>query len=163
MIGLQQLFGAQGHIVWWQECCRAVVIFFFGLLMVRCAGRRTFSKWSALDIIISILVGSNLSRALTGQAPFAGTLLATFVIMALHLLLAHGAARFSWLSKMLEGRSIELASSGQLSAETMKRSAISKTDLEEALRKSGVADVGETRVVTLEPSGNITVLKTHSS
>lgn len=51
---------------------------------VRIAGKRVFGKWAALDIIVSIMAGSNLSRALTGNAPLGGTLAATSLLMGLH-------------------------------------------------------------------------------
>jgi uncharacterized membrane protein YcaP (DUF421 family) len=38
------------------------------LAIVRFVGRRVFGEWAALDIIVSIVVGSNLSRALTGSS-----------------------------------------------------------------------------------------------
>jgi hypothetical protein len=38
------------------------------------AGRRVFGRWAALDIVVAIVVGSNLSRALTGAAQLGGTL-----------------------------------------------------------------------------------------
>ena len=156
---LALVFGTQLHVLWWQECCRAALIFVFGLALVRAAGRRSFSKWSALDIIVSILVGSNLSRALTGNAPFWGTLAATMVLMALHALLAHGAARDALCSRLFEGRPRPIGSDGRLDRDAMKRNAVSEADLMEALRKSGISDLGQTKLLVLEPSGNITVLK----
>src|SRR5918912_2298286 len=107
-----ELFGANPHLAWWQECIRGGVIFLYGLALVRIAGRRVFGKWAALDIIVSIVVGSNLSRALTGSAALWGTLAATTLLMALHWILAHAAARSSRLSSLLEGPAIELARDG---------------------------------------------------
>ena len=153
----EDLFGSMGHISWWQECARAVVIFGCGLLFIRLAGRRIFAKWSALDTIVAIVVGSNLSRALTGSAPLGGTLLATGVLMALHWLLAQVAARSRLASRVLEGSPIELARGGRL--KTRHSVAISETDLHEALRRAGVEAVEETRLVMLEPSGRISILK----
>jgi len=61
---IARVFGG-GPLSALQECVRTVLVFAYGLLLVRLAGRRIFGKWSALDIIVSIMVGSNLSRALT--------------------------------------------------------------------------------------------------
>src|SRR3954451_21763678 len=66
MITPEVLFGPTGQIAWGQECARAVVIFGYGLVLVRIAGRRIFANWAALDTIVSIVIGSSLSRALTG-------------------------------------------------------------------------------------------------
>ncbi|MFC7735152.1 DUF421 domain-containing protein [Roseomonas sp. GCM10028921] len=152
-------FGETGHVGPWQECLRAVVVFAYGLLLVRLAGRRVFGKWSALDIIVSLIIGSNLSRALTGSAPLGGTLLATTLLLALHWLLAQGAARFRPLSTLLEGSAVELARDGTARPGAMVRESISRADMDEALRGAGVEDLARTRLVMLEPSGKITVLK----
>ena len=58
---LTQIFGSTHAVTWWQECTRTVVVFCYGLAVVRLAGRRVFGKWAALDFIVSIIVGSSLS------------------------------------------------------------------------------------------------------
>lgn len=156
---MEAIFGTQGHVGAVQECMRALVIFAFGFVLVRTAGRRTFSKWSAIDIIVSIVLGSNLSRALTGAAPLAGTLAATLLLVMLHRLLAHAAARWPAWSRVLEGVPITIGEDGALDPAALKRSAISTADLNEALRQTNVGDVRSARLIVLEPSGKITVLK----
>jgi len=89
---LSTIFGETGNLTIAQECARAVLILIYGLAILRIAGRRIFGKWSALDIIVSIIVGSNLSRALTGSAPLLGTIAATTVLVGLHWVLARVAA-----------------------------------------------------------------------
>jgi len=135
------------------------VVFIYGFVIVRVAGRRVFGKWAALDIIVSIIVGSNLSRALTGEASLGGTLAATAVLMLLHWILAQTAARSAWLAGILEGTSIELGRGGSVDHATMRRHSVSQRDIEEALRQSSLEEVGNTRRVVLEPSGKINVLK----
>jgi len=153
------IFGQLGHLTWRQECDRALVVFIYGLVIVRVAGRRVFGKWAALDIIVSVIVGSNLSRALTGQASLGGTLAATTALMVLHWLLAQAAARSAWLAGILEGTPIELGRGGSVDQAAMRRNSVSHRDLDEALRQSSVEDVSKTHRVVLEPSGKITVLK----
>jgi uncharacterized membrane protein YcaP (DUF421 family) len=158
-MNLETIFGAGPDLTWWQECNRALLIFTYGLVLLRVAGRRMFGRWSALDIVGSIIVGSNLSRALTGNAPFWGTLAATTLLVMLHWVLAHLVARSPRLSRLVEGHGVKLAVDGRLDRGTSLRAAVSEKDLHEALRGSGVEDVSQTRLVTLEPSGKITVLK----
>ena len=158
-MSLADLFGPEGHITGWQECARAVVVFFYGLVLVRLAGRRVFGKWSALDIVVSIIVGSSLGRALTGGASLGGTLAATTLLLAMHWLLAHAAARSTWFSDLVEGKPIRLAQDGEVRRSALLREAASQHDLDEALRQAGVEHASETRLIVLEPSGKITVLK----
>lgn len=153
------VFGVQNSLTSAQECARAALVFFFGLMLVRVAGRRVFGKWAALDIVVSIIVGSNLSRIVTGNSPVVGTLLATTLLLALHWLFAHLAARSSFFSHLVEGRSIRIADQGRLNPAEARRRAVTEADLNEALRQSGIEHIEETRAITLEPSGKLTILK----
>ena len=155
---LLDVFGVTNHIEWWQELPRAFVVFIFGLILLRISGRRTFARWSALDIIVSIIMGSSLSRALTGSAPLGGTLLAMILIAFLHWVLARTASRSRRFAHLVEGQAAILGQSGQVFPREMQRHNISETDMNEALRKEGLPDAARTRQVTLEPSGTITVL-----
>lgn len=156
---LDVAFGPKNDLLWWQECDRAVLIFVYGFALVRLSGRRIFGKWAALDIIVSIMVGSNLSRALTGSADLWGTLAATTLLVVLHAVLSHLGAAFPSFGRLLEGRVVPLARAGERDDSAFLRHAITEADLDEALRQSGVESVAATRLVGLEPSGKITVLK----
>jgi uncharacterized membrane protein YcaP (DUF421 family) len=100
---MEHVFGAMGDVSWFQECARSVLIFAYGLALVRMAGRRIFGKWSRSTIIVAFVIGSNLSRALTGGAPLWGTLAATTLLVALHRVLAHLVSRSAPLSRVIEG------------------------------------------------------------
>ena len=159
MVTSEILFGPTGQITWGQECARAVVIFIYGLVLVRIAGRRIFANWAALDIIASIVIGSSLSRALTGNADLGGTLAATTLLMGLHWLLARAAAVSPRLSHLLEGRPVWLSQAGQIETSVLVRHGVSEAALHQALRSAGLEDASKTRLIVLEPSGKISVLK----
>ena len=156
---LETLLGSTGHLTLAQECARGVLVFAYGLVVLRVAGRRVFGKWSALDFIISIIIGSNLSRAITGNAPLWGTLVATSLLLVLHWLLARAAAHSPRLSRLLEGHAIRLGRGGTLDAPALKRHGVSGADIEQALRAAGLEAATGTRLVVLEPSGRISVLR----
>lgn len=156
---LLDLFGVTRQVQWWQELPRAFVIFVYGLLLLRLSGRRTFARWSALDIIVSIITGSALGRAMTGSAPLGGTMLAVLLLTALHWILARASSRSHRLARILEGKPVVIGEAGALLEPMMLRYNISETDAHEALRMHGVMDAAQTRRITLEPSGTISVIK----
>ena len=156
---LTQIFGSTHAVTWWQECARTVVVFCYGLAVVRVAGRRVFGKWAALDFIVSIIVGSSLNRAITGSAALGGTLASTTLIMLLHWVLSQVGARFERLSGIIEGVPLPLAREGKANRAAFLRGSISRWDLEEALRQSGVEHIDNTKLIVLEPSGQVTVVK----
>lgn len=142
-----------------QECARALLVFAYGFAAVRIVGRRVFGKWAALDIVVSIIVGSSLSRTLTGSAPMAGTLGATTLLLTLHWCLAQAACRHPSLSRLIEGRSYRVAHKGERDLGALHRWSISEADIAEALRQKGLTELSQADEVILEPSGGISVLK----
>jgi len=156
------LFGEKNALNAWQECARAIVIFLYGLALVRIAGRRIFGKWAALDIVVSIIIGSNLSRIVTGNADFLGTLVSTTLLVALHWVFAYMAARVPAASRLFEGEPVVVAKSGSIVHAARVRHSISEADISEALRQTGVETPARAERITLEPSGKLTVLKRES-
>ena len=55
---------------------RTLVVYAFTLVLVRLGSRRLLAKPSAFDVIVAIMVGSIMSRAVNGSAPFVPTLVA---------------------------------------------------------------------------------------
>ena len=157
---LNEIFGqSKNDITMWQMSARALVVFAYGLILVRMAGRRIFGRWSALDIVVSVIIGSNLSRALTGNAPLPAVLASSSVLVAVHWLLAAALAHSRSLSRLIEGKPIHLGENGKIDWKLLKRRTISEADIHEALRQAGLPDEKGTRLITLEPSGKISVLK----
>lgn len=156
------IFGIQDHLSAAQEGARAILIFIYGLFLLRLSGPRMFGHWSALDITIAIMVGSALARAMTGGAPLIGTMVAAAVMAALHVSLAHCVARNGSLARLVEGEAVILIDHGRIDHRARKRSMISEADIREALRQHGVdgeAHIGNVKVMTLEPSGKLSVVK----
>lgn len=163
MEGLHAFIGTEGQdISWWQMSLRAGLVFVIGVMIVRLAATRAFGKWSALDIILAVVVGSNLGRAMTGNAPFLATLAATGVLLVLHELLVQASARWPWLGRLTKGRPVRLVEDGRPIASAMRRSGIGERDLRLALRSAGHSDLEQVQAVTLERNGDITVVDRRS-
>ena len=153
-----ELIGHKGDILWWEMSIRAVLIFIFGLVLIRLFGRRAFGKQNPLDIVVAIIVGSSLSRALTGNAPFIPTLIAMVVLVWLFWVLEHAAARWHWLGRLAKGDPIWLARDHRLDRSAMKRWGVTEGDICEAARNSGVAELDAITEAVLERSGKVSIL-----
>ncbi len=157
---LHNLLGTDTHdIQWWQMCLRAVLILLVGVALVRFSGKRAFSRSSALDIVVTIVLGSNLSRALTGNAPFFPVLIATTVLVVLYRILAQLSRSGGMFEFWIKGRQVALITGGQLEPQAMRSESLSKDDLYEALREQGIDDPAKVRLSMLERGGQISVLK----
>lgn len=156
------IFGVQHHLSTAQEAARAALIFSYGLLLLRLSGPRMFGHWSALDIVISIMIGSALARAMTGNAPLVGTMVASAVMAFLHVVLAHLVARNQTMAHVFEGEATTLIDHGRIDHRARKRNKISEADLREALREHGIDGEAKTENVKrmmLEPSGKLSIVK----
>jgi uncharacterized membrane protein YcaP (DUF421 family) len=139
---------------------RALVIFVFGLALVRVGDRRSLSEKTAFDAIFIVLIGSMLSRAINGTAPFFTTIAAGIVLMVIHRACALGACKSHWFGRLLKGKPITLVENGQINRKEMERVLVSQHDFEEDLRLDGkTEDVGLIQVARLERSGDISFIK----
>ena len=148
-----------GDITWWQMTLRGVLVFFYGLALVRLAGARIFGKLAAFDIVLAVLIGSNLSRTLTANAPLVPTLTATAGIVALHWAITKLALRSSAVGWLVKGKVVQLVRDGRVDWQAMGTGGIGQGDLDEAIRDAGVHDVDEVESAFLERSGTISVLR----
>jgi uncharacterized membrane protein YcaP (DUF421 family) len=156
---LQALFGPDnGDASPLQLSIRAVILFVFGILCIRIAGRRTFSQATPLDIIVAIVVGSNISRAMTGKAPFLASLCATLVLVVLHRLVVMACLRWNLLASWVKARPTVLVRDGVSDTRAMKLHGISEADLLEGLRLERTEHVEEVKLATLEGGGKISVV-----
>ncbi|MEY2498733.1 MAG: hypothetical protein QOD12_2289 [Verrucomicrobiota bacterium] len=139
---------------------RALLIFMVGLALVRIGDRRSLSEKTAFDAIFIVLIGSMLSRAINGTAPFFITIAAGIVLMIIHRACAFGACKSHWFGKLLKGQPITLVKNGEIDWKEMHRALVSKHDFEEDLRLDGkTEDVSTIRLARLERSGDISFIK----
>lgn len=148
------------QLTFWQMAARASIIYVAALGMVRIGGDRRFiAKHAALDVLLSIILGSTLSRAINGSAPFFPTIGAAIVLVALHWLFAAIAFHFSWFDRAIKGNSRPLVRDGEIRWKTMRESHITQKDLEESLRLTAKTDnLDQIRMARLESSGEISFL-----
>jgi uncharacterized membrane protein YcaP (DUF421 family) len=159
---VETLFGTEHNVTVLQECARAFLVFLYGFAVLRISGRRTFAKWSALDILVSIIVGSALARVITGDATIEGTFAAVAVMVAMHYALCFALARSEAFSRLIEGETVVLSRGKAIDEYARRKFQISKCDMSEAMREAkldGLADLEKTVRLHLEPTGKITVVK----
>jgi uncharacterized membrane protein YcaP (DUF421 family) len=158
VFGIDELF-----LTWWQMSIRAVIVFFVALIIMRIGSQRIFGKHTAFDIVLGIIYGSVLSRAITGNSPFIPTLCAALVLVLLHRFLAFMAYSTSGpIGNLIKGKPVMLVKDGKVQEEELKKNSLTENDLQEAMRKGGVTKVEDIESACLERSGDISVIKKSS-
>lgn len=146
----------------WEMSLRAVVVFFISLTYVRLGSKRMFGRFSAFDIVLGIMYGSVMGRALTGNSPFYPTLAAGLVLILLHRLLAaiaYKSGNSSGVSSFIKGNVANLVEDGKIDRDAMAAHNVTENELLEALRTNGgPVDISKIKSACLERSGNISVV-----
>jgi uncharacterized membrane protein YcaP (DUF421 family) len=151
-----------GHISWWQMSNRAGIIFIYAVLLYRVAPRRSFANLSPFDIVLTVIVGSALSRSLTGNAPVLPTLAATAFLTVLHTVLSVLAPRSEAFSWLIKGRPIQLIQDGRIDWATARRNLLGPRDITEQLRLKGVRRAEQVDEAYVERNGRISIIKKES-
>lgn len=149
---------ASESLTWWQMSARAVVIGVYAIILLRVGARRLLGNDTPMDIVIAVIVGSALSRAMTGSANLLPTLAATAVLFALHSVVAAVAVRSDWFSRWTKGTSTRLIHQGRIDWTRARKVLIGEGDLDQELRLRGVVSPEEVETAHLERNGKISIV-----
>jgi uncharacterized membrane protein YcaP (DUF421 family) len=138
---------------------RTIIIYAFTLAIVRLGSKRFLGQASAFDTIVGIMIGSVMSRAINGSAPFFPTLMAGAVFIGMHWLLAVLSFHVHWFGPLVKGNTVLLINDGQVQKQAMRRGGITKHDLAEALRQQiKENDPALIKLAYLERNGGISII-----
>jgi uncharacterized membrane protein YcaP (DUF421 family) len=141
-----------------QAMARAIVVYLAGLAIIRVGKSRSIGRITPIDVLLGFVLGSLLSRGITGHASISGTVGASVALVATHWLLSRLTCRWHWLGDLVKGRADLIVQDGQPLANHMLRHHISKHDLEEQLRLKGIADIREVKLAYKERNGEVSVI-----
>ncbi len=149
----------QDSITWWQMLLRAVVVYSLALAMIRIGDKRFLGKNTAFDVILGVVLGSVVSRAITNSSPFIPTLVAAVTLVALHWSFGWISFRWGWFGTLIKGNTRTLVQDGEIQWDAMRKSHMSEDDLLSALRSNARVDgPDDVRQARLERSGSISIL-----
>lgn len=142
-----------------QMIIRTLIVYLASLALVRIGSRRLLSQATAFDIVIGIMLGSIMSRAINGSAPVLPTIFAGLVLVGIHWLFAFITVHTSLFGPIVKGEPVTLIKDGEVREEAMKRTGITERDLNEALRlQSETTDPKRFKRATMERNGSISVV-----
>ena len=142
-----------------QMALRTFFIYAAMLAIVRVGSKRFLSQATAFDAIVAIMLGSIMSRAINGSAPFLPTIAAGVILVGMHWLIAAIAYSSDWFGMLVKGSPVLLIKDGDVQEKGLRRTSVSAKDLEEALRiESHVTEPEHVQLAYLERNGGISVI-----
>lgn len=139
---------------------RVVLVYLALLAMLRLAGKRQLGQLAPMDLLTMLLISETVSPALTaGDESITASLVAAASLILLAVVvgwLAFKSRRVEWLT---EGHPSTLIRDGILDQSVVANERITAQELDTALRRQGVTAVSEVALGTVEPDGEITIVK----
>jgi uncharacterized membrane protein YcaP (DUF421 family) len=142
-----------------QVCLRALVVYLVLIGYVRFAKKRFLSEATGFDAILVIVIGSIASRAISGTAPFFGSLAGAFTLVLVHWVISYITQDSALFSYVVKGKDTVLIRNGKIDRKAMAASHISEDDLAEDLRLEGVETLEQVKSARLERSGRLSVIR----
>lgn len=142
-----------------QMTLRALVVYPLGIAMVHVGDKRFLGGIAAFDFLMAIIIGSILSRAISGSAPFVPSICASFALVLAHRGFASLGFRWDGFARLVKGSPRQLVRDGEIQWTEMRKSSIGEEDLRGAVRRHGnTLSLDEVSDAFLERNGDISVI-----
>jgi uncharacterized membrane protein YcaP (DUF421 family) len=142
-----------------QMTLRALVVYPLGIAMVHVGDKRFLGGIAAFDFLMAIIIGSILSRAISGSAPFVPSICASFALVLAHRGFASLGFRWDGFARVVKGSPRQLVQDGEIQWTEMRKSSIGEEDLRGAVRRHGnTLSLDEVSDAFLERNGDISVI-----
>lgn len=139
---------------------RTFIVYTVTILLIRIGKKRFLAKPSSFDLVLILILGSVISRAITTNVPFFQTILAAFILVVLHTFFSILTFYSAQAGAFIKGRPMVLVKDGKIQWAELKKSHITERDLLSAIRRNGqVLDPDLVKIAILERNGEISVIK----
>jgi len=133
----------------------------YGLLVlyVRVFGKRTLSKLSAFDLVVTVALGSTLSSVIISkEVKLADGALALLLLCSLQFAVAYVFMRSPRAERLAKAEPRLLYFQDRFIGEAMEAELITESDIHAAVRSEGIADFSAVTAVVLESDGSLSVI-----
>lgn len=137
---------------------RAIIAFFFLLIVAKLLGQRAISQLRLLDFVIVMVIGNIIAHPLSDEKlGLKGSIITTLVLVILYLGGIFSILKFPSLRRIINNPPITIVRNGEILYKGLKKARISIDVLLEELREEKVEDVKKVALATWEPNGKISV------
>lgn len=134
------------------------------VLLLRVSGKRSLSKMSAFDFVVTVALGSTLASVLLSKdVPLAEGVLALALLLGLQFVLAWLGSRSERFHALIKNEPALLLYQGRFLDRAMRRERVARVEVLAAVRGQGVAEIAEVEAVVLETDGSFSVIRKGAS
>ncbi|MEP7316055.1 MAG: YetF domain-containing protein [Sphingomicrobium sp.] len=129
------------------------------IAILRISGKRTLSKMSAFDFVVTVALGSTLATVLlTKDIPLAEGVIGFAVLAALQFVITWTAKRSNAVESTIKAEPRIILIEGQFDRKAMEKERVTEEEVRSAVRKTGQGDLANIAAVFLETDGSFSVI-----
>ncbi len=130
-------------------------------LVLRLSGKRTLAKLNAFDLVVTVALGSTLATILlNSDVSWAEGAVALALLAALQFLVAWTTTRLPQGRSIVAARPRLLLRDGEPIGDALLDQRVTLDEVRQAVRASGIGDLGSVAAVVLESDGSLSVVST---
>jgi uncharacterized membrane protein YcaP (DUF421 family) len=138
---------------------RATFVYFYLLIIVRNLGKREIGASSAFDLLVALMLGDVVDEVIYGDVTIAQGAVAMTVIGTWHFINAWASFKSNMVDRLTSASPAVLVKNGRIQHKVLARERLNEEELYAELRLNGIDDVKEVKQATMEPNGQVSVIK----
>jgi uncharacterized membrane protein YcaP (DUF421 family) len=138
---------------------RVSVMYVYALALVRLAGKQTLGQLTAMDFVVTLIIGDLFDDVFWAEVPLVQGLVAFAVLVFAHILVTFFSSRSIRFYRLVTSPERLLIEGGRLVQKNLQREWMSQETLMSELRTSGGEHPREIKEAWLEPNGQVSVVK----
>ncbi|MBY0145924.1 DUF421 domain-containing protein [Neobacillus niacini] len=137
---------------------RAVIAYFFLILVAKAMGQRSIAQLRLLDFVIALMIGNIIAHPLSDEhLGLKGSLTTTVVLMVLYVGSVYIIIKLPRVRKLINPAPITLVKDGDIDYKGLSKARISIDVLLEELREEKVEDIKKVALALWEADGKVSV------
>lgn len=154
--GQMDFFHGQETLTAMQWVLRAVVGYFFMLIMAKLMGQRSISQLSLLDFAMAVVIGNIVAHPLSDEGlGLKGSMITMGVLVILYILSVFSVLKSKYLRRFVFPNPLPLVKDGQFVYKNLTKARISVDYILSEARKEKIDDLKKLSLALWEPDGTI--------
>jgi uncharacterized membrane protein YcaP (DUF421 family) len=113
--------------------------------------------------MVALILGEIVDEPIYGDVPMTKALLAIVVVAGWHFVNSWVSTRSAWFDQLTGGMPRVLVANGVIDRAAMSKEHVNDEELWTMLRRHEIERLDEVKVATLEPSGELSVIRTDAA
>jgi uncharacterized membrane protein YcaP (DUF421 family) len=151
-------FHSQESLTTMEWILRAVVAYFFLIIVAKVMGQRSIAQLRLLDFAIALIIGNIIAHPLSDESlGLKGSITTTVVIVVLYIGSVYSILKWPRIRQIINPAPITLVKNGEIFNKGLNKARISIDILLEELREKKVDDVKKVALALWEADGKVSV------